>query len=95
VQLGYDDGFKHRGSMVYHVTGERIREAGVLGAPDVIDEPYGELDFNYIYTMNEQWQFNAKAKNLLQQKRETTQGGLDANSWFEGRNFSLSMTYTF
>jgi len=95
VQLGYDDGFKHRGSMVYHVTGERIREAGVLGSPDVIDEPYGELDFNYIYTMNEQWQFNAKAKNLLQQKRETTQGGLDANSWFEGRNFSLSMTYTF
>jgi outer membrane receptor for ferrienterochelin and colicin len=81
--------------MVYHVTGERIREAGVLGAPDVIDEPYGELDLNYIYTVSEQLSLNVKAKNVLQQKREATQGGLDANSWYEGRIYSLSMSYNF
>ncbi len=95
VQLGYDDGFRHKGSLVYHVTGERIREAGVLGAPDVLDQPYGELDFNYIYQFNDQWSFNAKAKNLLQPRRESTQGGLDSNSWFEGRDYSLSVTYAF
>jgi TonB-dependent receptor len=95
VQLGYDDGFRHNGSMVYHVTGERIREAGVLSAPDVIDEPYGELDLNYIFRWSDNLSLNVKAKNLLQQKREATQGGLDANSWFEGRNYSLSMTYNF
>jgi TonB-dependent receptor len=95
VQLGYDDTLTHKGSLVYHVTGERIREAGVLGAPDVLDQPYGELDFNYIYTMSDHLSFNVKAKNLLKQKRESTQGNLDANSWYEGRNYNLSMTYTF
>jgi TonB-dependent receptor len=95
LQVGYDDGFKHNGSLVYHQTGERIREAGVLGAPDVIDEPYGELDLNYIYTWSEHLKLNVKARNLLQQKREATQGGLDANSWFEGRVYSVAMTYTF
>lgn len=95
LQLGYDDGFKHNGSIVFHQTGERIREAGVLGAPDVIDEPYGELDLNYIYTWSENLKLNLKARNLLQQKREATQGGLDANSWYEGRIYSLAMTYTF
>lgn len=95
LQVGYDDGFKHNGSLVFHQTGERIREAGVLGAPDVIDEPYGELDLNYIYTWSEHLKLNLKARNLLQQKREATQGGLDANSWYEGRVYSLAMTYTF
>jgi outer membrane receptor for ferrienterochelin and colicin len=80
---------------VFHQTGERIREAGVLGAPDVIDEAYGELDANYIYTMNEHLRLNLKARNLLQMDREATQGGLDANTWIEGRVFSVAMTYTF
>jgi outer membrane receptor protein involved in Fe transport len=95
LQLGYDDGFKHNASIVFHQTGERIREAGVLGAPDVIDEAYGELDANYIYTMNEHLRLNLKARNLLQMDREATQGGLDANTWIEGRVFSVAMTYTF
>lgn len=95
MQLGYDDGFRHNGSLVFHMTGDRIREAGVLGAPNIIEREYPELDFNYIWTLNEHLQFNVKARNLLQRERRSTQGGLDVNSWIEGRDYSLSMTYTF
>jgi outer membrane receptor protein involved in Fe transport len=95
MQIGFDDGFRHNGSLVFHMTGERIREAGVLGSPNVLERSYPELDFNYIWTMNENLQFNVKARNLLQRERRSTQGGLDVNSWIEGRDYSLSMTYTF
>jgi TonB-dependent receptor len=95
LQLGYDDSAKHMGSMVLHVTGDRIREAGVLGAPNVIERAYPELDLNYVWTINDHLAMNVKARNLLQKERRSTQGGFDVNSWIEGRDYSLSLTYTF
>jgi TonB-dependent receptor len=95
LQVGYDDSFNNKGALVYHITGERIREAGVLGAPDVMDQPYGELDFNFIHTFSDNLSMSFKARNLLNNLRETTQGGLDANSYKEGRAYSLGMNYTF
>ncbi|MEX2366554.1 MAG: hypothetical protein WD601_08110, partial [Pseudohongiellaceae bacterium] len=68
---------------------------GVLGAPDVIDEAYPELDFNYTHFWSDQLVVSVKARNLLNQLRETTQGGLDFNSYREGRNYSVSLTYNF
>ena len=95
VQLGMDDNFRHKASLVYHITGEKIREVGILGQPDVMDQPYGELDFNYTRYMGEHWTLNFQAKNLLNKRRETTQGGFDVNSLFEGRNASLGVNYVF
>ncbi len=95
IQLGYDNGFNQKASFVYHVTGEKIREVGILGAPDVVDEVYGELDFTYTRYWGESLEMTMKAKNLLNQKRETTQGGFDVNSWYEGTNASLGLTWNF
>ncbi|MEY4642320.1 MAG: hypothetical protein RLZZ227_2314, partial [Pseudomonadota bacterium] len=95
LQIGYDDSFKHMGSLVLHMTGDRIREAGVLGAPNVIERAYPEIDLNYVLTVNEHLDLNLKARNLLQRERRSTQGGYDVNSWIEGRDYSLSLTYTF
>lgn len=95
IQLGYDNGFNQKASLVYHVTGEKIREVGILGAPDVIDEVYGELDFTYTRYWGDSLEMTVKAKNLLNQKRETTQGGFDVNSWYEGTNASLGLTWNF
>ena len=95
IQLGMDDNFRNKGSLVYHITGEKIREVGILGQPDVYDEAYGELDFNYTRIMGDHWTLNFQAKNLLNQKRETTQGGFDVNSYFEGRSASLGLEYVF
>ena len=68
---------------------------GILGQPDVYDEAYGELDFNYTRIMGDHWTLNFQAKNLLNQKRETTQGGFDVNSYFEGRSASVGLEYVF
>jgi hypothetical protein len=95
VQLGFDDGFKHKGSFTYHLTGEKIREVGVLGAPDVMDQPYGELDFSYTRYVGDHLEFNIKAKNLLNQDIETTQGGFDVNTYRDGTSGSIGLTYTF
>jgi TonB-dependent receptor len=95
LQLGYDDGFTQKGSFVYHITGAKIREVGILGAPDVMDEAYGELDFAYTRYWGENLELSFKAKNLLNSRQETTQGGLDVNSFREGRSASLGVTWTF
>jgi hypothetical protein len=95
LQLGYDDSQTQKGSLVYHVTGAKIREVGVLGAPDVMDEAYGELDFTYTRFWGDHLELNFKAKNLLNKLQESTQGGLDVNSYREGTNASLGVTYVF
>lgn len=95
LQLGYDDGAVQKGSLVYHLTGEKIREVGILGAPDVMDEQYGELDLIYTRYWGDHVELNLKVKNLLNQLQETTQGGLDVNSFKEGTSASLGVTYTF
>lgn len=94
-QFGYDDGYLQKAALVYHVTGERIREVGIAGAPDLIDERYGELDFVYTRYWNERLELNLKVKNLLNPLQKTTQGGLDVNSFREGRSGSLGISYTF
>lgn len=94
-QLGFDDGSKQKGSLVYHLTGEKIREVGILGQPDVMDQPYGELDLTYTRYLNEHLELNLKLRNLTNELQETTQGGLDVNSYREGRSGSISVTYNF
>ncbi|MDR2212641.1 MAG: outer membrane beta-barrel protein [Pseudomonadales bacterium] len=95
LQLGFDDGVRQRGSLVYHITGEKIREVGILGQPDVMDQPYGELDFTYSRQVGEHLELTLKLKNLSNELQETTQGGLDVNSYREGRSGSIGFTYTF
>ncbi|MGV3593156.1 MAG: TonB-dependent receptor plug domain-containing protein [Gammaproteobacteria bacterium] len=95
LQLGYDDGFLQKGALVYHVTGDKIREVGIAGAPDVIDETYGELDLVYTRYWSERLEMNIKVKNLLNPWQETTQGGLDVNSFRDGTSGSIGLTYAF
>ncbi len=95
LQVGYDDGYLQKGSIVYHITGDKIREVGVAGAPDVIDEAYGELDLVYTRYWSENLEMSLKVKNLLNKKQETTQGGLDVNTFEDGTSASLAVTYTF
>ena len=95
LQLGYDDGQLQKGSIVYHLTGDKIREVGILGAPDVMDEAYGELDLVYTRYWNDKLEMNLKVKNLLNKMQQTTQGGLDVNSFKDGASASLGVTYTF
>ncbi len=94
-QLGYDDGDNQKGSLVYHMTGPKIREVGVLMAPDVIDQKFGSLDATYIHSFGQNTELTLKVKNLLNTRQETTQGGFDINSFNDGTSGSLGLSYEF
>ena len=81
--------------MLYHYFGERIYEVGILGAPDLIEEPHGELDLVLIREFGDHWKLNIKAQNLLDERKEITQGGFVATGYNEGRKASLKLEYRF
>lgn len=95
AQVGYEDFNGLTATMLYHYFGERIYEVGILGAPDLLEEPHGELDIVVSKEFGEHWKFNFKAQNLLDERKEITQGGLVATGYKEGRKASLKLEYRF
>ncbi|MCB1666244.1 MAG: TonB-dependent receptor [Pseudomonadales bacterium] len=94
-QIGYDNFNGLTATMLYHYFGERIYEVGILGAPDLIEEPHGELDLVLIREFGDHWKLNIKAQNLLDERKEITQGGFVATGYNEGRKASLKLEYRF
>jgi len=94
-QFGYDSYDGLTATLLYHYFGERIYEVGILGAPDLIEEPHGELDFVLSKEFLNNWKLNIKAQNLTDKRKEITQGGLVATGYSEGRSASLKLEYSF
>jgi outer membrane receptor for ferrienterochelin and colicin len=94
-QLGYDDFNGLTATLLYNYVGARIYEVGILGAPDLIEQARGELDLVLIKEFGEHWKLNIKAQNLLDERKEITQGGLVATGYSDGRTASLKMEYGF
>ncbi len=94
-QLGYDNFDGLTATLLYHYFGERIYEVGILGAPDLIESPHGELDLVLIKEYGDHWKLNLKAQNLLNERKEIMQGGLVATGYNEGRKASLKLEYRF
>ncbi|MDX1491789.1 MAG: TonB-dependent receptor [Pseudohongiellaceae bacterium] len=94
-QIGYEDWNGLTATLLYHYFGERIYEVGILGAPDLVEEPHGELDLVLIKEFGDNWKINLKAQNLLNERKEITQGGLVATGYSEGRAASLKIEYRF
>lgn len=95
IQLGYDDANVSGMSAVflYNVFGERIRDVGRLGSPDIFEEPVHQLDFVYGHKLGEHWKLKFKAKNLLNQEVEFSQGIKVARQFRTGRSFGLSLAW--
>jgi len=94
-QLGYDSYDGLTATLLYHYFGERIYEVGILGAPDLVEEPHGELDFVLSKEFGDSWKLNIKAQNLFDERKEITQGGYVTTGYFEGRSASLKVEYRF
>jgi len=94
-QLGYDNFDGMTATLLYHYFGERIYEVGILGAPDLIEAPHGEVDIVLSKEFRNRWKLNFKAQNLLNKRKEITQGGLVATGYSEGRSASLKLEYSF
>ncbi len=94
-QAGYEPFTGTTATLLYHYYGERITEVGIEGAPDLYEQPFGELNFNFIQELSENWKIQFKGRNLLDERFTVTQGGLISTAYDIGRQFSLQVDYTF
>lgn len=94
-QMGYEPFSGTTATLLYHYFGERISDVGVETAPDFIQEPFGELNFVFIRDLTENLGMTFKAKNIMDERNEVTQGGFVANGYNRGREFSFQLDYTF
>ncbi|MYF00445.1 MAG: TonB-dependent receptor [Gammaproteobacteria bacterium] len=94
-QAGYEPFTGTTATLLYHYFGERITEVGIEGAPDLYEQPFGELNFNFIRELNDNWKIQFKGRNLLDERSEITQGGLISTAYNMGRQFSFQVDYTF
>jgi len=95
VQIGYEPYSGTTATLLYHYFGDRIDSVGIEGAPDLIQQGYGELNFIFIKELNRNWQVTAKAKNILDVRSEITQGSLLTNGFNLGREASIQVQYRF
>ena len=95
AQIGYEPYSGTTATLLYHYFGDRIDSVGIEGAPDLIQEGYGELNFIFIKELNRNWQITAKAKNILDARSEITQGSLLTNGYNLGREASIQVQYRF
>ncbi len=95
AQIGYEPFTGTTATLLYHYFGERISEVGIEGAPDLIEQPFGELNTVFMHEFTESWRMTLKGKNLLDEKSEVTQGGFITTGFNRGRELSLQVDYRF
>ncbi len=95
AQIGYEPFSGTTATLLYHYFGERISEVGVEGAPDLVEQPFGELNTVFIHELNDHWKMTIKGKNLLDENSEITQGGFITTGFNRGREISLKLDYRF
>jgi hypothetical protein len=93
AQLGYDGYDGTTATLLYNYTGDRIYEVGILGAPDLIEEGRAELDLVLIKEFSNNWKMSLKAQNLLDARKDITQGGFITTGYKEGRSVSMKVEY--
>lgn len=93
LQLGYD-GDDHDFDLSYNRVGRRLFLAGVQGQPDVYQQPFALLDFNYTYALTKQLKLKTKLGNLLDPRFEYLQGDELYRSYRKGIDASLGLTFT-
>jgi outer membrane receptor protein involved in Fe transport len=93
-QLGYQqpEG-KREATLLYNVFGKRIAQVGVEGAPDIYEEPFGQLDFVYSQKFAHGWSMRLRLKNLLDDRVEFTQGIGITREYDKGREIVLSVEW--
>jgi len=95
AQIGYEPFSGTTATVLYHYFGERISEVGIEGAPDLIEQPFGELNTVFMREFNDNWRLTLKGKNLMDERSEVTQGGFVTTGFNRGREVSLKVDYRF
>ena len=94
-QFGYEPVSGTIATLLYHYYGERIYEVGIETAPDLVEQPFGELNFVFIRDLSDDLAMTLKARNLTDQRNEITQAGYVNFGYNRGREFSFQLDYSF
>lgn len=94
LQLGHKtaDG-RSDATVLYNVSGRRISEVGIFGAPDIYEQPFDALDFNWRYRIGDAWSLKFKLRNLLDAKVAFKQGAETTREYRPGRSISLGIEW--
>jgi hypothetical protein len=96
VQFGYyNPDSPTEWNLLYNEFGARISQAGVLGAPDIYEQPFPQLDFVYKRRFADDWRAVLKLKNLLDPLVEFKQGQETTREFKLGREVSLELQWAF
>lgn len=83
-------------TLLYNVFGERISRVGVSGLPDVVEEPFHQLDFTLSRTLPWQnWKMKLRLRNLLDPEVRFSQGDEPTRTYTKGREAALSVEWKF
>ena len=86
--------------LLYNVYGPRIAEVGAQGLPNIVEQPFHQLDFVFRQRLSKNLSLAFKAKNLIDQRLTFTQENpvdgekLVVDGYRRGRVFSISLTGT-
>jgi TonB-dependent receptor len=94
--LGYDDFARGQQlTLLVNQNGESIKDVGILGNPDVIEEPRLAINLVYRWDLNDNFSLRAKINNLLNDEIEFTQGGQTFQAYTSGTEFQLGVDWSF
>jgi hypothetical protein len=80
-------------SVLYGLTGKRLRALGYHPQPDIYEEPSASLDVAMNLTPFRGARLKMVAKNLLDPRIQQLQGGREVSGYRTGRTYALALTY--
>jgi hypothetical protein len=95
LQIGYEPIDGTTATLLYHRYGERIYEVGIETAPDLVEQPFGEMNFLFIRPLTDDINMTVKARNITNERNEITQNGYVNFGYKRGREFSFQIDYAF
>lgn len=94
VQFGYADADAGlEATLLFNRFGRRISQVGVQGQPDIYEEAFDALDFQFRHAFATDWRWTLRLRNLLDPSVEYTQGGLPTRRYHRGREVQLSVEW--
>jgi len=94
VQIGHQAGDGSReATLLYNVSGRRIAAVGVAGQPDIYEEAFRQLDFQYRRNLGDDWSLKLRLRNLLDPAVRYTQGPETTREYKKGRALMLSLEW--
>ncbi|HSX61570.1 MAG TPA: TonB-dependent receptor [Tahibacter sp.] len=94
LQIGHQAGDdSSEATLLYNVSGRRIAAVGVAGQPDIYEEAFRQLDFQYRRALGEDWSMKLRLRNLLDPAVRYTQGPETTRDFKKGRALMLTFEW--